>query len=105
MMAPFERELQARNGENRQDCPDAVFEQAVAIATKRVSAAYDTQAKWVDRMRAAVLALLELLDEERELARLCAGLAVASPVMRMRRGEVLDELTPIIDQGHGGPRV
>jgi hypothetical protein len=98
-MAPLVRELQARNGEDRQDCPTAVFEEAVAIATKRVSAAYDTQAKWVDRVRAAVLALLELLDEERELARICVGLAVASPAMLLRRGQVLDELTRIIDEG------
>jgi hypothetical protein len=103
-MAPFERELQARNGEDRQDCPTAVFEEAVAIATKRASAAYDPQARWVDRVRAAVLALLELLDEERELARLCVGHAVASPAMLMRRGEVLGELIPIIDEGRGACR-
>jgi hypothetical protein len=103
-MAPFERELQARNGEHRQDCPDAVFEEAVATATRRVSAAYDTQAGWVDRLRAAVLALLELLDEDRELARICVAHAVASPAMLMRRGEVLDELTPIIDQGRSASR-
>lgn len=73
--------------------------EAVAIATRRVSAAYDTQAGWVDRMRAAVLALLELLDEERDLARLCVGHAVVSHAMLMRRGEVLGEVTRIIDQG------
>jgi AcrR family transcriptional regulator len=87
--------------EDRQDCLTAVFEEAVAIATKHVSAAYDTEATWMDRVRAAVLALLELLDEERELARLCVGHAVASPAMLMRREEVLDELIPIIDQGRG----
>jgi AcrR family transcriptional regulator len=87
--------------EDRQDCLTAVFEEAVAIATKRASAAYDTQARWVDRVRAAVLALLELLDEERELARLCVRHAVASHAMLMRRGEVLDELTRIIDEGRG----
>ena len=81
-----------------------MFEEAVAIATKRVSAAYDTQARWVDRVRAAVLALLELLEDERELARICVGHAVASPAMRTRRGEVLDELTPIIDQGRDASR-
>ena len=87
--------------EDRQDCLNAVFEEGVTIATKHVSAAYDTEAGWVDRVRAAVLALLELLDEERELARLCVGHAVASPTMLLRRGEVLDELIPIIDQGRG----
>jgi len=90
--------------EDRQDCLTAVFEEAVAIATKHVSAAYDTEATWVDRVRAAVLALLELLDEERELARLCVGHAVASPTMLLRREEVLDELIPIIDEGRSASR-
>jgi len=99
MMAPFEHEAQAHTGQHRQDCPDAVFEEALAIATRRVSAAYDSQAGWVDRVRAAVLALLELLEEDREVARLCVGHAVASPAMLLRRGQVLDELVPIIDQG------
>jgi AcrR family transcriptional regulator len=87
--------------EDRQDCLNAVFEESVAIATKHMSAAYDTEAPWVDRVRAAVLALLELLDEEPELARLCVSHAVASPTMLLRRGQVLDELIPIIDQGRG----
>jgi AcrR family transcriptional regulator len=90
--------------EDRQDCLTAVFEEAVAIATKQVSAAYDTEAGWVDRVRAAVLALLELLDEERELARLCVWHAVASPAMLMRRGEVLGELTRIVDEGRSASR-
>ncbi len=90
--------------EDREGCLNAVFEEGVAIATKHVSAAYDTEATWVDRVRAAVLALLELLDEERELARLCVGHAVASPAMLMRRGQVLDELIPIIDQGRSASR-
>jgi AcrR family transcriptional regulator len=103
-MAPLEHEAQAHTGQHRQDCPDAVFEEALAIATRRVSAAYDSQAGWVDRVRAAVLALLELLDEERELARLCVGHAVASPAMLLRHGEVLDKLARIIDQGRSGSR-
>jgi AcrR family transcriptional regulator len=84
--------------EDGQDCVNAVFEEAVAIATKHASAAYDAEARWVDRVRAAVLVLLELLDEERELARLCVGHAVASPAMLLRRGQVLDQLTRIIDE-------
>jgi AcrR family transcriptional regulator len=90
--------------EDRQDCLTAVFEEAVVIATKHVSAAYDTEATWVDRVRAAVLALLELLDEERELARLCVEHTFASSAMLMRRGEVLDELSLIIDEGRSASR-
>jgi AcrR family transcriptional regulator len=90
--------------EDGQDCVNVVFEEAVAIATKHMSAAYDTEATWVDRMRAAVLALLELLDEERKLARLCVKHAFVSSAMLMRRGEVLDQLSLIIDEGRSASR-
>jgi AcrR family transcriptional regulator/DNA-binding MarR family transcriptional regulator len=85
--------------ENRQDCLTAMFEEAVAIASKRVCTAYDPEARWVDRVRAALLALLEFLDEEPELARLCVAHALASPAILTHRGELLDELTRIIDEG------
>jgi hypothetical protein len=85
--------------EDRRDCPGVVFDEAVAVAAMRMNAAYDTEGKWAHRVRAAVLALLELLDEEREIARLCVGHAVTSFAMLMRRGEVLGQLTRIVDQG------
>jgi AcrR family transcriptional regulator len=89
--------------EDRQACLAAVFDEAVAIARKRASAAYDTEAKWADRVRASLLALLELADEQRELAQLCVGHAVASPTMFLRREQVLDELIPTIDEGRSAP--
>jgi AcrR family transcriptional regulator len=85
--------------ENRRDCLVAVFEEAVAIASKRASAAYDPEARWANRVRAGLLALLTLLDEESELARLCVAHAIASPAILTHRGEVLDKLARIIDEG------
>lgn len=85
--------------ENRQDCLTGVFEEAVAIATSRVGTAYDPEVRWVDRVRGSLLALLEFLDEEPELARLCVAHALASPTMLTDRGEVLDALTRVIDEG------
>lgn len=91
--------------EDRQDCLDAVFEQGVAIATKRARAACGAQVKWVDKVRAGLLALLELFDEEPELARLCVAHAVASPSLLIRRGQVLDGLIGVIDEGRRASRV
>jgi AcrR family transcriptional regulator len=85
--------------ENRHDCLVAVFEEGLAIASKRVSAAYDPEAPWADRVRAGLVALLMLLDEESELARLCVAHAIASPAILTHRSEVLDKLARIIDEG------
>jgi len=90
--------------ENRDDCLTALIDEAVATATKRVGAADDPQASWVDRVRAGLLALLELLDEERELARLCIAHALASPTVLTQRRDVLDKLTRIIDEGRRAGR-
>jgi AcrR family transcriptional regulator len=90
--------------EDRSDCLRAVFEEAVAIAAERASGAYDTEARWVDRVRAGLIALLELLEEEPEVARLCVAHALGRPATLSRRGEVLDQLTRIIDEGRSAAR-
>ena len=79
-----------------------VFEEAVATAANRVGAAYDPEATWEDRVRGGLLALLGLLDEEPDLARFCVAHALASPTILTHRGEVLDALTRIIDEGPNG---
>ena len=79
-----------------------VFEEAVATATSRVGAAYDPEATWEDRVRGGLLALLELVDEEPDLARLTVAHALASPTMLTHRGDVLDALIRIIDEGPNG---
>ena len=79
-----------------------VFEEAVTTATNRVGAAYDPEATWEERVRGCLLALLALVDEEPDLARFCVANALASPTMLTHRGEVLDALTRIIDEGRSG---
>lgn len=80
----------------------SVFEEAVATATNRIGSAHDPEATWEDRVRGGLVALLELLDEEPDLARLTVAHALASPAMLTHRGEVLDPLTRIIDEGRSG---
>jgi AcrR family transcriptional regulator len=85
--------------ENRDDCLTALVDEAVATATVRVDAADDPQASWPDRVRAGLVALLELVDEQPRLARLCIAQALAHPTVLTERRDVLDMLTRIIDEG------
>ncbi len=88
----------------RDDCLAAVLEEAVAHATARVGAAYDARDRWVDRVRAALLTLLELFDEQPELAELCVQTAVCAPrATLVYRKEILDTLTAVLDEGREEP--
>jgi AcrR family transcriptional regulator len=85
---------------DRADCLHAVLEEAVALATARAGAAYRAQPSWVHGMRAALLELLQLFDEEPQIAQLCVvHAAAAGPVTLTRRGEVLDQLAAVVDEG------
>jgi len=69
----------------------AAFEQTLTLAAERASVAFHGQDGWADRIRAALVAVLEFFDEEPALARYCVvGSAQAGPVVLARRGEVLD---------------
>ncbi len=83
-----------------QDCLLAVYDDALARATVRVQAAYALEGPWVTRLRAAVLALLVLLDESPDLARLCVlRLHTDEPEMRARRSQLLRALAAGLEQG------
>ncbi len=82
------------------DCLLAVFDDALARATIRVQAAYGVEGEWVARLRDAVLALLTLLDEAPDLARLCVlRLHTDEPAMRARRRQLLATLAGALEEG------
>jgi AcrR family transcriptional regulator len=86
--------------QDRDDCLLAAIEEATAIAARRAAAAYATHARWADRVRAALLALLEFADDEPELAELCVVHALAAgPTVLKRRRELLDSLARAVDEG------
>jgi AcrR family transcriptional regulator len=90
---------------DRNECFCAVLEEAMALAGERANAACAGEKRWVDRVRAALLALLELFDQEPELARLCVVHALAAgPETLARRVEVLEQLASFVDQGRGASR-
>jgi AcrR family transcriptional regulator len=85
--------------EDRYDCLCAAFEQAVALAAQRASAAYASEVAWQSRVRAGIFALLEFFDEEPELARLCIVQAVAGgPATLASRARVLERLSRVVHE-------
>jgi AcrR family transcriptional regulator len=99
-LAGVSRQTFFEHFEDRNDCISEMLEEIVAVATVRVRAAYATRRAWPDRIRAGMLALLELLDEEPELARVCVSRAVAVGLGRLtRRRDLLSELVPVLEQG------
>lgn len=86
-------------------CLLAAFEQALALAAERATAVFDAQEGWLDRVRAALTALLEFFDEQPALARYCVvHSAQAGPAVLAARSEVLDRLARVLDDEHARAR-
>jgi AcrR family transcriptional regulator len=86
--------------QDREGCFLAAFNEAIAQAARSVVPAYSRPARWRERVRAGLLALLVFCEEEPALARLCVVEALAAgPRALARRTEVLDVLLRAIDAG------
>jgi AcrR family transcriptional regulator len=57
--------------EDREDCFLAVFEVTLGQIGTRVTGAYEGERSWRESVRAGLAALLQFIDEDRDLARLC----------------------------------
>jgi AcrR family transcriptional regulator len=86
------------------DCLDAVFDGALERAVERASATDDPHARWATRLRTGLYAVLKLIEEEPELARVCVAHALARPATFNRRRDTLDQLTRLIDEGRAARR-
>jgi predicted transcriptional regulator/AcrR family transcriptional regulator len=84
--------------EGREACLLAAFEQVLALAAERASAAFQAQEGWVDRVRSGLLAVLEFFDEQPALARHCVvHSAQAGPAVLAARSEALERLARVLD--------
>ena len=85
---------------DREDCFLAAFEDGVARAHAHVRDAYCAQSSWREGMRAGLLRLLALMDDERALARLCVvdSLGAGERVLA-RRAALMGQLAEIVDGG------
>jgi AcrR family transcriptional regulator len=93
-----------RHFDGREDCLRSAFEEFVRLARERVLTVAPHRRRWVDRIRIGMLAVLELIESEREWAMLAATLALApSPAVASARTELLEELASVLDEGRGLP--
>jgi AcrR family transcriptional regulator len=91
---------------DRGECLLAALQRSVGIARQDAIRAYATEFTWVRRIRAGLLAVLELFDANRALARLCLleSQAVGS-AGHDYRAAVLAELASLVDEGRTAARI
>jgi AcrR family transcriptional regulator/DNA-binding MarR family transcriptional regulator len=83
-----------------EDCFVAAFEDGVARARRVVLAGYDPEARWSERVRVALMALLEFFDGERGTGWLLivGSLGGGAGVLERRR-RVLAQIVAMVDEG------
>lgn len=88
-----------------QDCLLAALERALEQARAHVLAACEGNTRWLERMRGALTALLELFEAEARLARLLVvdSLSIGHAATALR-GELLGELYAAVDTGRSEAR-
>jgi hypothetical protein len=82
------------------DGGSVAIERALTLALQRAAAAYDAPRRWELRIRAALSALLDLFDEQPELAQLCVVHSqYAGPAALALREQTIALLVDRIDDG------
>ncbi len=86
--------------EDREACLLAALDDALARASRCVLDAYDPGAKWAERVRTALIALLGFLDVERGAGwLLIVGSLGAGPKALDRGKRVLAQMISVVDEG------
>lgn len=85
---------------DREDCFLAAFDEALERASRRACAGYDPGARWVQRMRTALIALLSFIDDDPFAGRLLLVESLgAGPRALARRERALSSLVAAVDAG------
>jgi AcrR family transcriptional regulator len=78
----------------------AAFEWATQLAGATMAEGYNDESRWVESVRSAIAALLELIEREPELARLWIVYSLgAGPRVLRRRAKAIATLCEYIDRG------
>ena len=86
--------------EDFEDCFLAALDQTVAQASEYVLGAYNPSTRWRVRLRAALVGLLEFLEDEPAMGRLCIVETLgAGRKVHERRMRVIDTVTAAVDEG------
>jgi AcrR family transcriptional regulator len=90
---------------DREDCLLAAFDQAIGRFARRVQPAFQAKGPWRERTRGALSLLLEQLDAEPDLARLCIVEASRGGYeLSERRRRVLESVAAAVDEGRAQAR-
>jgi AcrR family transcriptional regulator len=85
-----------------EDCFLAALDQSVARASEYVLAAYDPAEMWRIRVRATLIGLLEVLEDEPAMGRLCVVETLgAGRKVHERRQHAVDAAIALVDEGRG----
>jgi AcrR family transcriptional regulator len=86
-------------------CLLAAFDQAIERIVRLIAPAYTCEGRWRERVRGALSLLLERLDAEPDVARMCVVEASrAGPGVLERRRQVLEALAAMVDEGRAESR-
>lgn len=88
----------------KDDCFAATYEHWLDGLLDTALDAFDTQEEWVDRLRAALIALLGALAREPDVARLCFAEAMAAGEQAARRRDAWIEAFATIFDFPGAPK-
>ena len=84
---------------NMDECLVALVEKVTTHSTMLMSQAFEAAETWQDGVLASLEALLEYLDSEPVLGRVCVVEALAAPPAALgRRARLLEPLKPLLDQ-------
>lgn len=90
---------------DREDCFLAALDEAIGRASEYLSEVYDPAAKWRERVHAGLVALLEFIEDEPGMGRLCVVETLGGgPKVLERRRQLLGQLTTVIDEGRAEAR-
>ena len=85
---------------DREDCLVAAFEHALVLLSERVVPAWERKERWRERVRAALIELLEFCEEQPSLARfLLVDSLSAGKAVLLRRDGLERRVAGAIDQG------
>jgi AcrR family transcriptional regulator len=85
-----------------EDCFLAALDQSISYAAEYVLGAYDPTDKWRIRVRAALIGLLEFLEDEPAMGRLCLVETLgAGRRVHERRQRAVDAAIAVVDEGRG----
>lgn len=91
--------------EDREACLLAAFDMLIERLGVRVRSEFESPGRWPERVRGALVSLLEQLDAEPDIARLCVIETLrAGPLLVERRRQVLEALAAAVEEGRSKAR-